>query len=1005
MSIPDRRLSVASLVNKDDDDKMDTRPSQSTSPRSAIIDAEDEKVLIAVSALGDMRGTGLVGGSEPGPSSARYWDTSPSRAATSTPSLSRTSTSSRATSPLTRSMNGDEDEEMVRAVEGDHLLARVSHLPLVGRALQVYDYSKANSRVINYGAGLVESSVKTISRPVIDRLPVEQLDEFACRQLDRLGKYGGKVESNEGIEIGDGRGRRRSREESGEESGKGEQQIEVANRSSWQTVLVEASGISAAISEENMKRLKYCLQWLQYATGRIDQQISVLQRFLSSLESELGGNPGAVVPVGSMRTLKEVKRDVVATVRQVVEVMSKYAGGALPEQARATVRSIILLLPERWASAMQQQEAEMHTNGTQGGGNEVTASMAERAARRVLTLATESLEMMRGATGVFKESLDRAEAWVERLRIIGIERRGEGAPNSPGVRIENLRISSLYGTPAGSRRELEGEETETEGGMRRRQRRRIASPSPCITTMSTAKERHYQQLKGKLQAISKELEQTEKEFGELARHLESMDRLGAIQAAHLVAAMLALVLFLALVNASPAPRLTTSIPLVRSPPPNDTDTALWLNNMASNLRSKYGVADPIPAQRRAIGSNQLVNQVSTSHSLTAQSHSLSKNADTSYFGTLAIGNPAKSFNVILDTGSSDLWVASSSCFSGCGTVPSFSASQSSSFRNLSSTFQIKYGSGGASGYLGSDRVQMAGFAVTSQVLGVVNAVTANLLQSPVSGLMGLAFSTLSTSRSMPFWETLASTNAWDQPLMAFHLTRFKGVNGASKLEAGGSFDMGFTNTSLYTGNISYVDIPDGAESFWLIPLTQITVQNQPLTVSGTVLAAIDTGTTLVGGPSDAISAIFAQIPGAQPAGPDYQGYWAYPCTTQVQVSLTFGSGPAWSINPSDFTLARIGGGFCVGAFFELNLSGSNSPTWIIGDTFLKNVYSVFRYNPPAVGFANLSALAVSQSNINAPLPSPSIGTGDVISGEPGRPWISALALLVAFASGLLTLLS
>ena len=37
---------------------------------------------------------------------------------------------------------------------------------------------------------MVESSVKTISRPVINRLPVDvhQLDEFACRQLDKVKK-------------------------------------------------------------------------------------------------------------------------------------------------------------------------------------------------------------------------------------------------------------------------------------------------------------------------------------------------------------------------------------------------------------------------------------------------------------------------------------------------------------------------------------------------------------------------------------------------------------------------------------------------------------------------------------------------------------------------------------------------------------------------------------------------------------------------------------------------
>lgn len=28
--------------------------------------------------------------------------------------------------------------------------------------------------------------------------------------------------------------------------------------------------------------------------------------------------------------------------------------------------------------------------------------------------------------------------------------------------------------------------------------------------------------------------------------------------------------------------------------------------------------------------------------------------------------------------------------------------------------------------------------------------------------------------------------------------------------------------------------------------------------------------------------------------------------------------------------------------------------WLLGDTFLKNVYSVYRYNPPSVGFAPVS---------------------------------------------------
>ena len=42
-----------------------------------------------------------------------------------------------------------------------------------------------------------------------------------------------------------------------------ENQQQVAQRSRWQAVLLEAGGIGAAVSEESMRRLKYCLQWLQ----------------------------------------------------------------------------------------------------------------------------------------------------------------------------------------------------------------------------------------------------------------------------------------------------------------------------------------------------------------------------------------------------------------------------------------------------------------------------------------------------------------------------------------------------------------------------------------------------------------------------------------------------------------------------------------------------------------------------------------------------------------------
>jgi len=53
--------------------------------------------------------------------------------------------------------------------------------------------------------------------------------------------------------------------------------------------------------------------------------------------------------------------------------------------------------------------------------------------------------------------------------------------------------------------------------------------------------------------------------------------------------------------------------------------------------------------------------------------------------------------------------------------------------------------------------------------------------------------------------------------------RFIGVDGATRRQLGGAFNMGFTNTSLYQGEIEYTDIPSGAASYWLIPFTGMRV--------------------------------------------------------------------------------------------------------------------------------------------------------------------------------------
>lgn len=76
------------------------------------------------------------------------------------------------------------------------------------------------------------------------------------------------------------------------------------------------------------------------------------------------------------------------------------------------------------------------------------------------------------------------------------------------------------------------------------------------------------------------------------------------------------------------------------------------------------------------------------------------------------------FSVILDTGSSDLWVASTQCAQGCAKAKTkYSPSSSSSFTTQNETVSISYGSGAMEGIIAADVVSMGGFTVQSQGFG------------------------------------------------------------------------------------------------------------------------------------------------------------------------------------------------------------------------------------------------------------------------------------------------
>ncbi|KAJ7233903.1 aspartic peptidase A1 [Mycena rebaudengoi] len=442
------------------------------------------------------------------------------------------------------------------------------------------------------------------------------------------------------------------------------------------------------------------------------------------------------------------------------------------------------------------------------------------------------------------------------------------------------------------------------------------------------------------------------------------------------------------------PALSTAdpihIPLTRRNNRPRTPKDLWASAEQARARYGYGSAAAPPGKR--------MDRRASAESL----NFVNQQGDASYFGTVNIGTPPQPFNVILDTGSSDLWVADTGCSTCDKTTPLFDTSKSSTFAPAGKSTTISYGSGKVGGTIGADVVSMGSFTNSAQTLLTVQQTSDSLLDGSVSGIMGLAFGAIASTRAQPFWQSLIASKQLESPEMAFWMTRFRGTRGAQEEEPGGAFTLGGTNSSLFQGEIEFLDMAgDSTPSFWLLAVQSVVVQGNPVKVAtgNAALAAIDTGTTLIGGPTADVRAIWDAIPGSRTIS-NMPGFFQFPCTTTVRVSISFG-GKVWPIDPRDMNLGppQDGGPMCLGGIFDLTQGSSivasdGNPTWVVGATFLKNVYSVYRQNPLSVGFAQLSDLAGGSGAPGAGPPSSAIPSATAAGT---RALLSCFALLLAFA--------
>jgi len=255
---------------------------------------------------------------------------------------------------------------------------------------------------------------------------------------------------------------------------------------------------------------------------------------------------------------------------------------------------------------------------------------------------------------------------------------------------------------------------------------------------------------------------------------------------------------------------------------------------------------------------------------------------------------------------------------------------------LHKTFTLRYGDGSTtSGEQYSDTVTVAGLTATNQVLGAATSYSSAFSNSPRDGLMGLAFPSLSSFRATPFFNTLILQKKVAAQMFSFYLA-----------ETGSELFLGGVNQRRYTGSFNWRKVTTAA--YWQIGLDSIKVGGK--TTASNLPSIIDSGTTLIIGDTRSVAAFYQAIPGSV-AIRGSPGVYGVPCNKiPSDITFVFG-GQGYVINRTWFNRGTLSGNpsICVGGI----VSSNSFNFWILGDLFMRNVYTAFDFANNRVGFARL----------------------------------------------------
>jgi len=331
---------------------------------------------------------------------------------------------------------------------------------------------------------------------------------------------------------------------------------------------------------------------------------------------------------------------------------------------------------------------------------------------------------------------------------------------------------------------------------------------------------------------------------------------------------------------------------------------------------------------------------------------------TAYWGEIQMGTPPKPYTVIFDTGSGNLILPASNCDSpACKRHTQYDPSASSTSKKIEDAggnpsagvemsdghATITFGTGEVEGEFYEDQFCVGDSCSTARFIGATRETDQPFMSTEFDGILGLGFSDLSLGPGFNIVEDIK--NAGSLPSNQFSL--YLSDDGDSEITFGG-YKPEYVMSDVVWASVDF-------QSYWQVGIEDVTFNNAPTGLCGPsgCQVAVDTGTSLLAGPTDVMEALEEKLGVKE----DCSNFGELP---MLGFSV---NGQVLNLRPEDYVDRNEDG--CSTALMTLDVPPPKGPLFIFGDPFLRRFVTIYDMDGPRVGFAVAKHADVSPGDVQS----------------------------------------